>query len=185
MAPCVSGSQIAVAEPPETSLSHYLSPAGAARMDAELKMLCHEERPKIVEIVSWAAGNGDRSENGDYIYGKRRLREIDRRIRFLSKRLENAIIVDPTTQTTRDRVFFGAIVKYVDEDDNEHRVTILGCDEADIAQGEVSLVSPIARALLRTRVGDEVTLSTPGGGRVIEILEIAYPEKAALPEALV
>ena len=144
-------------------------------MQAELKMLCHEERPKIVEIVSWAAGNGDRSENGDYIYGKRRLREIDRRIHFLSKRLDNAIIVDPAAQAVRDRVFFGATVLYVDEDDLEHRVTILGCAEADITRGQVSLVSPVARALLRTRVGDEVTLATPAGGKVIEILEIAYP----------
>ncbi|CAI9121201.1 transcription elongation factor GreB [Brytella acorum] len=174
-----------MAEPPKPSLSHYLSPAGAARMEAELKMLCREERPRIVEIVSWAAGNGDRSENGDYIYGKRRLREIDRRIRFLSKRLEDSIIVDPAAQTTRDRVFFGATVTYVDEADSEHRVTILGCDEVDIGRGEVSLVSPIARALLRSRVGDEVTLATPGGGRAIEILEIAYPETVASPDAVV
>jgi transcription elongation factor GreB len=137
-----------------TPLSRYLSPAGAARMRAELNALLHEERPKIVEIVSWAAGNGDRSENGDYIYGKRRLREIDRRVRFLSKRLDQ---------------------RYVDEDETEHSVTILGCDEADMAQRQISLVSPVARALMRARVGDEVAMVTPGGTRMLEVLSIAYP----------
>lgn len=144
-------------------------------MRAELHALLHEERPKIVEIVSWAAGNGDRSENGDYIYGKRRLREIDRRIRFLSKRLDQAVIVDPAAQPARDRVFFGASVAYLDEEDASHTVTILGCDEADTARGEVSLVSPIARALLRSQVGDEVSLQTPGGPVMLEITAIRYP----------
>ncbi|GAJ28727.1 transcription elongation factor GreB [Acidomonas methanolica] len=164
-----------MAEAGTVALSRYLSPDGAARMRAELTDLRLVERPKIVEIVSWAAGNGDRSENGDYIYGKRRLREIDRRIRFLSKRLDQAVIVDPAAQSLRDRVFFGATVAYVDEDDAEHRVTILGCDEVDTASGQISLVSPLARALLRTRVGDEVTVNTPGGARVLEILSIGYP----------
>lgn len=165
-----------MAETARTSLSLYLTPSGAERMRAELRTLLHDERPKIVEIVSWAAGNGDRSENGDYIYGKRRLREIDRRVRFLSKRLEHAVIVDPKAQSIRDRVFFGASVDYVDEDDAVHHVTIAGCDEADLARGEVSLVSPVARALMRGRVGDEVTLQTPRGPAILEITAIRYPD---------
>ncbi|MBS1049195.1 transcription elongation factor GreB [Gluconobacter japonicus] len=160
----------------KTPLSHYLSPKGAAVMRAELKELAQKERPRIVEIVSWAAGNGDRSENADYQYGKRRLREIDRRLRFLGKRLENAVIVDPAAQMTRDRVFFGATVTYVDEDDTEHTVTILGVDESDLVRGEVSLISPIARALMRTRVGDVAMLQTPRGPVEIEILKITYPD---------
>ncbi|GBQ92649.1 transcription elongation factor GreB [Asaia krungthepensis] len=160
---------------PTTPLSHYLTPQGAARMREELRELMQVERPRIVEIVSWAAGNGDRSENGDYLYGKRRLREIDRRARFLSKRLEHALIIDPAAQTTRDRVFFGAQVSYVDEDDVTHDVTIVGCDEADLTRREISLVSPVARALMRARVGDEVSLQTPGGAVMLEILSIAYP----------
>ncbi len=144
-------------------------------MRDELNTLMQVERPKIVEIVSWAAGNGDRSENGDYLYGKRRLREIDRRARFLSKRLEHALIIDPASQTTRDRVFFGASVSYIDEDDVTHDVVIVGCDEADLARREISLVSPVARALMRARVGDEVSLQTPGGAVMLEITAIAYP----------
>jgi len=164
-----------MAEAAGTPLSRYLTPCGAARMRAELNALAYEERPKIVEIVSWAAGNGDRSENGDYIYGKRRLREIDRRIRFLSKRLDQAVVVDPVAQVRRDRVFFGATVLYLDEEDVAHRVTIIGCDEAELSRGEVSLVSPVARALMRAGVGDEVTLQTPGGGVVLEVTGISYP----------
>jgi len=164
-----------VAESLKNTLSHYLTPQGAARMREELRELMQVERPKIVEIVSWAAGNGDRSENGDYLYGKRRLREIDRRARFLSKRLEHALVVDPAAQTTRDRVFFGARVSYIDEEDISHDVTIVGCDEADMTRGEISLVSPVARALMRARVGDEVSLQTPGGPVMLEILSITYP----------
>ncbi|MEJ5154793.1 transcription elongation factor GreB [Gluconobacter wancherniae] len=163
----------------DTPLSRYLSPRGAAVMRAELLELAQKERPKIVEIVSWAASNGDRSENADYQYGKRRLREIDRRMRFLGKRLENAIIVDPSRQTVRDRVFFGATVSYLDEHDDEQTVTILGVDESDLIRGEVSLVSPIARALMRTRVRDEVILQTPGGPVEIEITKITYPPEEA------
>ena len=137
----------------KTPLSHYLSPRGAEVMRAELKELAQKERPRIVEIVSWAAGNGDRSENADYQYGKRRLREIDRRLRFLGKRLENAVIVDSAAQTTRNRVFFGATVTYVDEYAVEHTVTILGVDESDLVREEDSLLSPIARSRMRTRVG--------------------------------
>lgn len=164
-----------MAESPGTSLALYLTPQGAGRMRAELRELMQVERPKIVEIVSWAAGNGDRSENGDYLYGKRRLREIDRRARFLSKRLEHAVVIDPADQTTRDRVFFGARVSYVDEDDVTHDVTIVGCDEADLTRREISLVSPVARALMRSRVGDEVSLQTPSGPVMLEVLSITYP----------
>jgi len=164
-----------VAESPQTSLALYLTPQGASRMREELRELMQVERPKIVEIVSWAAGNGDRSENGDYLYGKRRLREIDRRARFLSKRLEHALVIDPAAQTTRDRVFFGASVSYVDEDDLTHEITIVGCDEADLTRREISLVSPVARALMRSRVGDEVSLQTPSGPVMLEVLSITYP----------
>lgn len=155
---------------------NYMTRAGYDRMRSELNALLRVERPKVVEIVSWAAGNGDRSENGDYIYGKKRLREIDRRVRFLGKRLEIAEVVDPAAQTQRDRVFFGATVTYATERDEERTVTILGADEADLARGEVSLHSPIARALLRARVGDVVRLHTPAGVEEIEILAIRYPE---------
>ncbi|AZV39692.1 transcription elongation factor GreB [Komagataeibacter xylinus] len=162
-------------KPATGGLSCYITPAGIEAMRRELNALLRDERPKIVEIVSWAAGNGDRSENGDYQYGKRRLREIDRRIRFLTKRIDNAIIVDPAAQPRRDRVFFGATVTYVSERDEERTVTILGVDEADMAAGQVSLVSPVARALMRAGVGDEVKLVTPRGEEMIEVLAIAYP----------
>jgi transcription elongation factor GreB len=155
---------------------NYMTRAGHDRMRAELHALLRVERPKVVEIVHWAAGNGDRSENGDYLYGKKRLREIDRRARFLTKRLEIAEIVDPAAQPRRDRVYFGATVTYVNGDDTERTVTILGVDEADFARGEVSLYSPIARALLRAKVGDTVRLQTPSGPEEIEILAVRYPE---------
>jgi transcription elongation factor GreB len=154
---------------------NYITPQGHARLRAELHALMRVERPKVVEIVSWAAGNGDRSENGDYLYGKKRLREIDRRARFLGKRLEIAEIVDPARQTNRGQVFFGATVTYVNERDVERTVTLLGVDEADIARSEVSLNSPIARALLGKRVGDAVRMQTPAGGEEVEILAISYP----------
>jgi transcription elongation factor GreB len=153
---------------------NYMTPAGHRRLLDELQRLLREERPKVVETVAWAAGNGDRSENGDYIYGKKRLREIDRRIRFLSKRLENAEIVDPARQTRRDRVFFGATVTYADRQGGEKTVTIVGIDEADLGQGQVSWISPIARALLKAQEGDVVELRTPGGIERIEVVEIRY-----------
>ncbi len=156
----------------------YLTPAGAARFQSELHQLRAVERPKVVDVVSWAAGNGDRSENGDYIYGKKRLREIDRRMRFLIKRLEKAKIVDPGAQTVVDRVFFGATVVYADEEERERTVTIVGVDEARLDQGEISLVSPVARALLRARVGDWVLVRKPGGAEEIEIRAISYPPPA-------
>jgi transcription elongation factor GreB len=147
----------------------------------ELRRLIREERPKTVEIVSWAAGNGDRSENGDYIYGKKKLREIDRRIRFLTKRLESAEIVDPAQQTRRDQVFFGATVTYAGSDGAEKTITIVGVDEVDPERGRVSWISPIARALLKAHEGDIVDLRTPSGIEPIEIVEIRY--NTAGPEA--
>lgn len=159
-------------------VKNYITPAGFARMQDEVNALLRVERPKIVEIVSWAAGNGDRSENGDYLYGKKRLREIDRRVRFLTKRLRIAEVVDPSRQTNRGQVFFGATVTYVNARDEARSVRILGVDEADLKRGEVSLHSPIARALLRARVGDTVQIATPAGREAVDVLEIRYPEPA-------
>ncbi len=156
-------------------VGRYVTPAGLARMEAELRQLLREERPGIVEIVSWAAGNGDRSENGDYLYGKKRLREIDRRIRFLTRRIDKAEPVDPAAQTRRDRVFFGATVTYLDENDDAHTVTVVGVDEAERDRGQVSLAAPVARALMGARVGDEVRLLTPRGPVLLEVTAIAYP----------
>jgi transcription elongation factor GreB len=153
---------------------NYITRAGFDALQAELRELTRVERPRVVETVSWAAGNGDRSENGDYIYGKRRLREIDSRIRFLTKRLEIAELVDPSQQKTRDRVFFGATVTYEDGRGQERTVTIVGIDEADTDRGRVSWVSPIARALLKTRAGDAVELRTPAGIETIEVVRISY-----------
>ncbi|HUC12695.1 MAG TPA: transcription elongation factor GreB [Stellaceae bacterium] len=158
---------------------NYMTPQGHLTMQDELQRLLRVERPKVVETVSWAAGNGDRSENGDYIYGKRRLREIDRRIRFLGKRLETAEIVDPAQQKRRDQVFFGATVTYAAEDGSETTVTIVGVDEADFARAEVSWISPIARALMKAREGDIVELRAPAGVEQLEVLSIRYPSTAA------
>jgi transcription elongation factor GreB len=153
---------------------NYITPSGFRRMQDELKHLQLEERPRVVEIVSWAAGNGDRSENGDYIYGKQRLREIDRRTRFLLKRLEIAEIVDPARQQNLDRVFFGATVTYANARDEEKTITIVGVDEVDADNGRVSWISPIARALLKAQEGDVVELRTPHGNEPIEVVEIRY-----------
>jgi transcription elongation factor GreB len=160
-------------------VANYITPAGFQRLQDELRSLLRVERPKVVEVVSWAAGNGDRSENGDYIYGKRRLREIDRRIRFLTKRLEVAQVVDPAQQKKVDQVFFGATVTYADESGAERTVRIVGIDEADLAQGCVSWISPVARALLKASVGDVVDLRTPGGREQIEVIAISYAKPAA------
>ena len=154
---------------------NYVTPAGHRALLDELDHLWRVERPRIVEIVSWAAGNGDRSENGDYLYGKKRLREIDRRVRFLRKRIERSEVVDAARQTDRSRVFFGATVTYTEEDGGEKTITIVGVDEADMGQGKVSWVSPIARALLKAEVGDTVILRTPAGRRAITIEAIEYP----------
>ena len=153
---------------------NYITPDGFRRLREELNHLSRTERPRVVETVAWAAGNGDRSENGDYIYGKQRLREIDRRMRFLAKRLENAEIVDPARQSCPDQVFFGATVTYADEKGDERTVTIVGVDEIDADRGRVSWVSPIARALLKAREGDVVELRTPTGINRIEIIGIRY-----------
>ncbi|MGB3068348.1 MAG: transcription elongation factor GreB [Ottowia sp.] len=154
---------------------NYMTPQGFARLRAELLTLLDDERPKIVETVHWAAKNGDRSENGDYLYGKKRLREIDRRVRFLTKRLEIAEVTDPSLHHGGEQVFFGATVTYVEDDGTERTVTIKGIDEAQSQQGEVSWVSPIARTLLRSRVGDVLRLETPAGAREIEVLSVEYP----------
>jgi transcription elongation factor GreB len=153
---------------------NYMTAAGFEALRREFRDLLHVERPKIVEVVSWAAGNGDRSENGDYLYGKKKLREIDRRVRFLSKRLEIAEVVDPKARTNFDQIFFGATVTYAREDDSEHTITIVGIDEADVDKAQVSWISPIARALLKARVGDTVEIRTPAGRETIEVLEIRY-----------
>ena len=154
---------------------NYLTPAGYARLRAELLGLLDDERPKIVEVVSWAAKNGDRSENGDYLYGKKRLREIDRRIRFLTKRLDMAEVADPALHHGGDQVFFGATVTYVNQRDETRTVTIKGVDEVDNLGGEISWISPIARALLKARIGDEVQLMTPGGLEQLEVIDVCYP----------
>lgn len=160
---------------------NYITPQGYARLRADLLGLIDHERPKVVEVVHWAASNGDRSENGDYLYGKKRLREIDRRIRFLTKRLEIAEVTDPSVHHGSDQVFFGACVTYVDDLGDERTVTILGIDEADSAQGQVSWVAPVARALLKSREGDVVRLPTPAGVRELEILSVAYPAPGSAP----
>ncbi len=158
---------------------NYITPQGYAVLRAELFDLMDNERPRMVEVVHWAASNGDRSENGDYHYGKKRLREIDRRIRFLTKRLEMAEVTDPSVHHGSDQVFFGATVTYVDEADVERTITILGIDEADSLKGEVSWISPIARALLKARVGDAVKLVTPVGVQEVEVLTVRYPEASS------
>ena len=154
---------------------NYITPQGYGRLRAELLDLIDNERPRVVEVVHWAASNGDRSENGDYLYGKKRLREIDRRIRFLTKRLEIAEVTDPSVHHGGDQVFFGASVRYASEDGSEREITILGIDEADSRLGQVSWISPIARALLKARVGDVVRLQTPAGLQEIEVLKVRYP----------
>jgi transcription elongation factor GreB len=155
---------------------NYITPQGYATLRAELFDLIDNERPKMVDIVHWAASNGDRSENGDYIYGKKRLREIDRRIRFLTKRLEIAEVTDPSVHAGKDQVFFGATVTYVEEAGDERTVTILGIDEADSLKGEVTWISPIARALIKAREGDVVKLVTPVGVQEVEVLSVKYPQ---------
>ena len=154
---------------------NYLTPAGYATLRDELAQLMAVERPAVVQVVAWAASNGDRSENGDYLYGKKRLREIDCRMRFLMRRLEIAEVVDPATQPSRDQVFFGATIHYVDKAGEAHTVTIVGVDEADPLMGKISWVCPVARALTKARAGDTVVLRTPAGIDELDILEICYP----------
>ena len=164
--------QPALKLPPGTH--NYITPGGHARLKAELDHLLRTERPHVVEIVAWAASNGDRSENGDYIYGKKRLREIDRRIRFLTKRLDIAQVVDPTRQESADQVFFGATVTIGDEQGEEQTYQIVGVDETDIARGRISWVSPLARALLKAREGDTVRFQSPAGWREVEVVTVEY-----------
>jgi transcription elongation factor GreB len=160
---------------------NYLTPHGWRRMRDELQWLVVTERPQVTNVVSWAAKLGDRSENADYQYGKKRLREIDRRIRYLTKRLEAGEVVDPATREETDQVFFGATVVYADARGEEHTVRIVGIDEMDPAKNCVSWISPIARALIKAREGDVVTLSTPGGKEELEILEVRYEEIPMAP----
>lgn len=153
---------------------NYMTPAGYAQLDAEFNQLWKVERPRLVETIAWAASNGDRSENGDYLYGKKRLREVDRRIRFLSKRLEHAEVVDPATREDTDQVYFGATVTVADTDGSESTFTIVGIDEADASRGRIAWISPMARALLKAREGDTVSVQTPDGRREVEIVEVRY-----------
>jgi transcription elongation factor GreB len=153
---------------------NYMTPTGFARLREELMTLMRKERPEVVQVVSWAAANGDRSENGDYLYGKKRLREIDRRIRFLSKRLERSEVVDPAKRPKTDQVFFGATVTYANARDEERRIKIVGVDEVDPGSGHVSWISPIARAVLKAYEGDVVRMRTPAGEEEIEIIKVEY-----------
>jgi transcription elongation factor GreB len=153
-----------------------ITPEGYRRLREEYEQLFGEERPKLVETISWAAGNGDRSENGDYIYGRKRLREIDRRIGWLSRRMKAAQVIDPGQQPDRDRVFFGATVTLVDEHDKERTVTLVGEDETDAGNGRIAWTSPIGRAIHRASVGDVRRVTLPGGDRELEIVGIAYPD---------
>ena len=158
---------------------NYITPVGYANLRAELLTLIDVERPKVVDVVHWAASNGDRSENGDYIYGKKRLREIDRHIRFLTQRLEIAVITEPSVHWGNGQIFFGATVTYEDGSGDRRTVKIVGIDEANSALGEVSWISPIARTLLKARVGDVLRLASPQGVTDIEVLAVTYPSESA------
>jgi transcription elongation factor GreB len=153
---------------------NYMTPAGHQRLKDEALQLLDKERPELTKVIAWAASNGDRSENADYIYGKRRLRQIDSRIRFLTKRLDNAEVIDPATREPTDQVFFGATVTLCDESGNERTYSIVGIDEADVARGRISWISPLARQLMRTREGDRVVIKTPGGEETLDILSVEY-----------
>jgi transcription elongation factor GreB len=171
--------EVLPAEPQVPGGKNYITRPGYDRLRVELFGLMDDERPRIVEIVHWAASNGDRSENGDYLYGKKRLREIDRRIRFLTRRLELAEVVDVSIHHGSDQIFFGATVVYADPQGRETSVTILGVDEADTVQGQISWVSPVARALLKSREGDVVKLALPDGMQSLEVLSVEYPPATA------
>lgn len=165
--------QAVEADPLPTGAKNYITPAGLKRLQDEHKQLLDVERPKVVEVVAWAAGNGDRSENADYIYGKRRLREIDRRVRFLGKRIEAAEPIDPTQQVN-DSVRFGATVRVADEEGVEKTYAIVGIDESNPKRGQISWISPLGKALLRTKVGDSITVRMPKGDQDFEIIAIEY-----------
>ena len=166
--------EVEEADPLPSHVKNYVTPVGLAALQEEFRKLLYEERPKVVEVVSWAAGNGDRSENGDYIYGKKRLREIDSRVRYLTKRIESAELVDPERQKNLDQVFFGATVEYERKDSTQQKVTIVGVDEANVANGKISWLSPVARALMKARVGDVIEFRTPSGPETVEVLSIEY-----------
>ncbi len=168
---------------PTVNGKNYITPTGYQKLHTELLALMDEERPKVVESVYWAASNGDRSENGDYIYGKKRLREIDRRIRFLTQRFEIAEVTDPSIHCGIEQVFFGATVTYEDDLGTVRTVTILGIDEADTLKNQTSWVSPVARALLGSSVGDDVTLMMPDGRRILSVISVSYPEQLLGPRA--
>jgi transcription elongation factor GreB len=157
--------------------ARFITPTGFARIRAEYESLFGEERPKLVETIAWAAGNGDRSENGDYIYGRKRLREIDRRLSYLSKAMRTAKVVDPSAQEQRDTIRFGAIVELADEEDERRILTLVGEDESDATEGRISWAAPIARALIGARVGDERVVRLPSGEKSYEIMAIRYPER--------
>jgi transcription elongation factor GreB len=169
---------LALAQAIPAGSKNYITPAGYQRIKDELLQLIDVERPEVVKVVHWAASNGDRSENGDYIYGKKRLREIDRRIRFLTRRIEKAEVVDASLQGDNDQIFFGATVTYANENGDETTITIVGMDEVDLDKGHVSWISPIARALIKAREGDTVALRTPTGVEQIDILSVIYPPRA-------
>jgi transcription elongation factor GreB len=158
----------------EAAPRNYMTPQGYARLRSELKHLLDVERPELVKVVAWAASNGDRSENGDYLYGKKRLREIDRRIRYLTKRVGSAVIVDPASRGETEQIYFGATVTYATRGGQERTVSIVGIDEADTVRGRVSWISPIAKALLRKQPGDILRLATPGGLEEIEVIDVRY-----------
>jgi len=153
---------------------NYITPSGHQRLKDELLQLLDVDRPATVQIVHWAASNGDRSENGDYIYGKKRLREIDRRIRFLNQRLEFAHVLDPSTREATNQVFFGATITYQNSQNKQRTIRIVGVDEVDVEHGDVSWISPIAKAMLKKSIGDEITLETPEGLETLEILDVQY-----------
>lgn len=168
---------------PGAQRKNYVTPGGYGRLKNELSRLLDVERPELVRVVAWAASNGDRSENGDYLYGKKRLREIDRRIHYLTKRLDESVVVDPVQRGDTEQIFFGATVDYADAEGREHTVSIVGVDEADPSRGRVSWMSPIARVLLKKQTGDTVQLQTPGGLAELEILDVRYEAIAALEES--
>ena len=169
---------LALAQAIPAGAKNYITPAGYQRIKDELLQLIDVERPEVVKVVHWAASNGDRSENGDYIYGKKRLREIDRRIRFLTKRMDSAAVVDPSNHYGNEQIFFGATVSYSNAAGEEHTVTIVGIDELDPLKGKISWVSPVARALTKAREGDLITLQTPLGPEELDVLRVSYPPPA-------
>ena len=166
--------QDAGAPPAPAGLKNYITPAGFKRLKDEALHLLDKERPELVKVIHWAASNGDRSENADYIYGKRRLREIDRRIRFLTKRMDVAVVVDPASREDTDQVFFGATVTVMSRDGTEKTYSIVGIDETDLSRGRISWISPLAKALIKAREGDTITVRTPGGDESLEIVDVEY-----------